>query len=137
MNTEFRKKLPGTTLDYYDVREAVDAIEPGAYAKLPYTSRVLAENLVRRCEPSELTDSLKQLIYRKSDLDFPWYPARVVCHDILGQTALVDLAGLRDAIAGRKIWLRWLIWFCLLFYVILLGEYGPGYSAAEFIYQGF
>ena len=101
MNTEFRKKLPGTTLDYYEVREAVDAIEPGAYAKLPYTSRVLAENLVRRCEPSELTDSLKQLIYRKSDLDFPWYPARVVCHDILGQTALVDLAGLRDAIAEQ------------------------------------
>ncbi|QEY58619.1 Fe/S-dependent 2-methylisocitrate dehydratase AcnD [Pseudomonas sp. C27(2019)] len=101
MNTEFRKKLPGTALDYYDVREAVDAIEPGAYAKLPYTSRVLAENLVRRCEPSELTDSLKQLIYRKSDLDFPWYPARVVCHDILGQTALVDLAGLRDAIADQ------------------------------------
>lgn len=101
MNTEFRKKLPGTALDYYDVREAVDAIEPGAYAKLPYISRVLAENLVRRCEPSELTDSLKQLIYRKSDLDFPWYPARVVCHDILGQTALVDLAGLRDAIAEQ------------------------------------
>ena len=44
---------------------------------------------------------------------------------------------LRDAIAGRKLWVRWLIWFCLLFYVILLGEYGPGYSAAEFIYQGF
>ncbi len=90
MNTEFRKKLPGTALDYYDVREAIDAIEPGAYAKLPYTSRIFAENLVRRCEPSELTDSLKQLIYRKRDLDFPWYPARVVCHDILGQTALVD-----------------------------------------------
>lgn len=101
MNTEFRKKLAGTALHYYDVREAVDAIELGAYAKLPYTSRVLAENLVRRCEPSELTDSLKQLIYRKSDLDFPWYPARVVCHDILGQTALVDLAGLRDAIAEQ------------------------------------
>ncbi len=48
-----------------------------------------------------LTDALKQLIYRKRDLDFPWYPARVVCHDILGQTALVDLAGLRDAIAEQ------------------------------------
>jgi aconitase A len=60
---------------------------------------VLAENLVRRCDPATLTDSLKQLIERKRDLDFPWFPARVVCHDILGQTALVDLAGLRDAIA--------------------------------------
>ncbi|MBC3906788.1 Fe/S-dependent 2-methylisocitrate dehydratase AcnD [Undibacterium umbellatum] len=99
MNTQFRKPLPGTTLDYFDTREAVDAIVPGAYNKLPYTSRVLAENLVRRCDPATLTDSLRQFIERKRDLDFPWFPARVVCHDILGQTALVDLAGLRDAIA--------------------------------------
>jgi iron-sulfur-dependent 2-methylisocitrate dehydratase len=101
MNLEHRKQLPGTGLDYYDARAAVDAISPGAYDKLPYTSRVLAENLVRRCDPAMLTDSLKQLIERKRDLDFPWYPARVVCHDILGQTALVDLAGLRDAIAAQ------------------------------------
>ena len=101
MNTNYRKPLPGTSLDYFDTREAVDAIEPNAYAALPYTSRVLAEQLVRRCEPELLTGALKQLIERKQDLDFPWYPARVVCHDILGQTALVDLAGLRDAIADQ------------------------------------
>jgi aconitate hydratase len=101
MNTEFRKPLPGTRLDYFDTRAAVEAIQPGAYDSLPYTSRVLAENLVRRCDPATLTDSLKQLIERKRDLDFPWFPARVVCHDILGQTALVDLAGLRDAIADQ------------------------------------
>ncbi len=99
MNTLDRKPLPGTQLDYFDTRAAVDRIQPGAYAKLPYTSRVHAENLVRRCDPATLTDSLKQLIERRRDLDFPWFPARVVCHDILGQTALVDLAGLRDAIA--------------------------------------
>ncbi|RZI73081.1 MAG: Fe/S-dependent 2-methylisocitrate dehydratase AcnD, partial [Pseudomonas sp.] len=99
MNTEYRKSLPGTALDYFDARAAVDGIKPGAYATLPYTSRVLAENLVRRCHPTTLTASLTQLIERKRDLDFPWFPARVVCHDILGQTALVDLAGLRDAIA--------------------------------------
>ncbi|MBU6961369.1 Fe/S-dependent 2-methylisocitrate dehydratase AcnD [Pseudomonas sp. CVAP len=99
MNTEHRKSLPGTHLDYFDTRAAVEAIQPGAYDTLPYTSRVLAENLVRRCDPATLTESLKQFIERKRDLDFPWFPARVVCHDILGQTALVDLAGLRDAIA--------------------------------------
>lgn len=99
MNTQYRKPLPGTALDYFDTRAAVDAITPGAYATLPYVARVLAENLVRRCEPATLTASLTQLIERKRDLDFPWFPARVVCHDILGQTALVDLAGLRDAIA--------------------------------------
>ena len=101
MNTAYRKPLPGTGLDYFDAREAVDAIQAGAWDKLPYTSRVLAENLVRRCDPSTLTASLKQLIERQRDLDFPWFPARVVCHDILGQTALVDLAGLRDAIADQ------------------------------------
>ncbi|MHA6887045.1 Fe/S-dependent 2-methylisocitrate dehydratase AcnD [Ralstonia pseudosolanacearum] len=101
MNTAYRKPLPGTSLDYFDARAAVEAIAPGAYDTLPYTSRVLAENLVRRCDPATLADSLRQLIERKRELDFPWFPARVVCHDILGQTALVDLAGLRDAIADQ------------------------------------
>lgn len=101
MNTDYRKPLPGTTLDYFDARAAVEAIAPGAYDRLPYTSRVHAENLVRRAEPAMLAAYLTQLVERRSDLDFPWFPARVVCHDILGQTALVDLAGLRDAIAER------------------------------------
>ena len=101
MNTKYRKTLPGTSLDYFDTRQAVEDIQPGAYDTLPYTSRILAEQLVRRCDPAMLKDSLKQLIGRRQDMDFPWYPARVVCHDILGQTALVDLAGLRDAIAEK------------------------------------
>ncbi|MFS2017808.1 Fe/S-dependent 2-methylisocitrate dehydratase AcnD [Massilia sp. CT11-108] len=99
MNSQYRKPLHGTNLHYFDARAAVEEIQPGAWDTLPYTSRVLAENLVRRCEPMALVPSLKQIIERKRDLDFPWFPARVVCHDILGQTALVDLAGLRDAIA--------------------------------------
>jgi 2-methylcitrate dehydratase (2-methyl-trans-aconitate forming) len=101
LNTAYRQPLPGTGLEYYDVRSAVNEIQAGAYEFLPYTSRVLAEQLVRRCNSAVLTDSLNQLIERRRDLDFPWYPARVVCHDILGQTALVDLAGLRDAIAEQ------------------------------------
>jgi len=101
MNTAYRKNLPGTQLDFYDAREAVDAIQPGAWDKLPYTARVHAENIVRKGEPEKQAAYLSQLIERKRDLDFPWFPARVVCHDILGQTALVDLAGLRDAIADQ------------------------------------
>ena len=101
MNDRYRAPLPGFDLEFYDTRSAVEALKPGAYATLPFTARVLAEQLVRRCDPETLDASLLQLIERKRDLDFPWYPARVVCHDILGQTALVDLAGLRDAIAER------------------------------------
>ncbi len=101
MNSAHRHRLPNTELDYFDAREAVEAIKPGAWQGLPYVSRVLAENLVRRCPPESLRQSLVQIIERRRDQDFPWFPARVVCHDILGQTALVDLAGLRDAIAEQ------------------------------------
>ncbi|OEZ30126.1 Fe/S-dependent 2-methylisocitrate dehydratase AcnD [Variovorax boronicumulans] len=101
MNTDYRKNLPGTALDYFDARAAVEAIQAGAWATMPYTARVHAENLVRRCDPAILVQSLTQLALRRRDHDFPWFPARVVCHDILGQTALVDLAGLRDAIAEQ------------------------------------
>ena len=101
MNSQYRKPLPGTSLDYFDARAAVNAITPGAWDKLPYTARVHAENIVRRADPAIVSDCLTQIIEVKRDLDFPWYPARVVCHDILGQTALVDLAGLRDAIADQ------------------------------------
>ncbi|MBT1451827.1 Fe/S-dependent 2-methylisocitrate dehydratase AcnD [Glaciecola sp. XM2] len=99
MNYEYRKPLPNSKLDYFDTEAAVNAIKPDAYKGLPYTSKVYAENLVRRCPPEDLQQALEQIIYRRRDSDFPWFPARVVCHDILGQTALVDLAGLRDAIA--------------------------------------
>ncbi len=101
INTQYRKPLPGTALDYFDAREAVNAIAPGAWDRLSYTARVHAENLVRKCDPAILTECLGQIVHNKRDRDFPWFPARVVCHDILGQTALVDLAGLRDAIAEQ------------------------------------
>ena len=101
MNTAHRKRLPGTELDWFDARDAVEQIEAGSWAGLPYTARVHAENIVRRCDPTILSECLAQLVQRRRDRDFPWFPARVVCHDILGQTALVDLAGLRDAIADQ------------------------------------
>ncbi len=101
MNQPYRKPLPGTGLDYFDAREAVESIRPGAWDALSYTARVHAENLVRRCDPTILQECLRQIVEGRRDRDFPWFPARVVCHDILGQTAFVDLAGLRDAIAER------------------------------------
>lgn len=101
MNTQYRKPLEGMGIDFFDTRAAIEDISKGAYDELPYTSKVYAENLVRRCPPELLKQSLTQIIERKRDHDFPWFPARVVCHDILGQTAFVDLAGLRDAIAEQ------------------------------------
>ena len=57
---------------------------------------------------------------------------------ILLMVSLMQRCGsLRDRIAKKGLLQRWCIWYVLLFMVILLGYYGPGYSAAEFIYQGF
>lgn len=96
----YRKPLPNTELHYFDVEQAINDVKADSYKTLPYTAKVLAEQLVRNCNDNpKLSEYLAQLIDNKQELDFAWYPARVVCHDILGQTALVDLAGLRDAIA--------------------------------------
>lgn len=107
MNTAYRKPLPGTALDYFDAREAVDAIQSGAWEGLPYTARIHAENIVRKADPAIIETCLLQLIERKREIDFPWFPVRVVCHDILGQTALVTwrvcaMPLLRRAVTRRR-----------------------------------
>ena len=66
MNNEYKKPLPAldgssTDLYYFDVEQAVNEIEPGAYAKLPFSSKVLCENLVRRCPPEDLTEALHSI----------------------------------------------------------------------------
>ncbi len=100
-----RQLLPQSHRYYYDAKKLCDEIKPNAYEQLPYTCKILAENIVRkaegRYEEDQINTWLNELIEHKKEIDFPWYPARVVCHDILGQTALVDLAGLRDAIAEK------------------------------------
>lgn len=101
MNQTYLKTLEHTGVQYIDAAAAVNAVQQGAYARLPYSLKVFAECLVRRADEEQLPALLGQLVEQKQELDFPWYPARVVCHDILGQTALVDLAGLRDAIAEK------------------------------------
>lgn len=64
---------------------------------------------------------------------------------ILFTTALLIIVGcLREKYGYARIWIqnqgvlfRWFIWIGLFVFVLICGEYGPGYSAAEFIYQGF
>ena len=100
-NDKYLKELEGFNTSFYDVKAAVEDITPGSFEKLNYTSRVLAENLIRKCPSEDLKDSLIQLIEKRTDKDFPWFPSRVICHDILGLTAFVDLAGLREAVASK------------------------------------
>ncbi|AXX93347.1 Fe/S-dependent 2-methylisocitrate dehydratase AcnD [Malaciobacter molluscorum LMG 25693] len=100
-NEKYLKQLDNLDVKYYDVKSAVEDIKEGSFEKLNYTSRILAENLIRKCPSEDLKESLIQLIEKRTDKDFPWYPSRVICHDILGLTAFVDLAGLREAVAAK------------------------------------
>ncbi|MBI7467602.1 aconitate hydratase [Pseudomonas aeruginosa] len=69
----------------------------GSPKYLPYSFRVLAENVLRgEANPEH---ALKVIASRSREHDIPFRPARVVLQDLLGTPALVDLAGLRDAVA--------------------------------------
>lgn len=94
-----RIPLPGHDCEIVDVRSHIAQFGPDAFARMPYTARIFAENLLRRCDPDLLKTALTQVVLGRSDADFPFFPARVVLQDLLGTPALVDLAGLRDAVA--------------------------------------
>jgi len=81
-----------------DIRGGVTDLG-GDYAKLPYSLRILAENVLRGEADPEA--ALKVICARSKEFDIPFRPARVVLQDLLGTPALVDLAGLRDAVAAQ------------------------------------
>jgi aconitate hydratase len=82
---------------FHDVAARLErlGLEPGT---LPYSLRVLAENVMRTAG-DEADALLGAIAARARDVDLPFRPARVVLQDLLGTPALVDLAGLRDAVA--------------------------------------
>lgn len=63
MKIFYHKSLQGTQLEYDDVRQALDDIQSGAHAKLPYTSNVLAEQLAKHGDPVILEQSPEELIF--------------------------------------------------------------------------
>lgn len=74
------------------------------------------------------------------DLGLEWIEMVIVLMALLlllAVSLLQQKGSVRDRISAKALPLRWILWYALLFGVILLGCYGPGYSAGEFIYQGF
>jgi 2-methylcitrate dehydratase (2-methyl-trans-aconitate forming) len=93
------RNLPNQSVDFVSVAEALQSIGAATFARMPYSVRVFAENVARRQPAAQAVPYLKALAERRHDVDFPYYPARVVLQDLLGTPALVDLAGMRDAVA--------------------------------------
>lgn len=56
---------------------------------------------------------------------------------VISHISAVGKRSIYTIIAEKPLLLRWTVWYIFIFYIILFGQYGPGYSASEFIYQGF
>ncbi len=78
-------------------------------SKLPFSLRVLLENLVRHEDGVRITkEDISALMHwpdqRTSNRDIPYFPARVLMQDFTGVPAIVDLAAMREAVkrVGRN-----------------------------------
>jgi aconitate hydratase len=74
--------------------------------RLPYSIRVLLENLLRSCaagagicEPGDVGRLANWAMAPAHDAEIPLMPARVILQDFTGVPALVDLAAMRSAVA--------------------------------------
>lgn len=93
------RNLPNQSVDFVSVIDALPLADAAQFLRMPYCVRVFAENIIRKQPADVAAPYLQALAARRHDIDFPYYPARVVLQDLLGTPALVDLAGMRDAIA--------------------------------------
>lgn len=99
-------KLNSRDYSYYDLTQAAKKLGKDI-SKLPYSLKVLLENLIRNFDNDTITQSdLENLIdsvknpTKRTEIAFS--PARVLMQDFTGVPAVVDLASMRDAIAGRN-----------------------------------
>ena len=93
----------GKSYDYFSLEAAAPAV--GDVSRLPYSLKVLLENLLRHEDSrSVYVDDIKQfkvwLENRRAPAEIAYRPARVLMQDFTGVPAVVDLAAMRDAIVG-------------------------------------
>ncbi|MCB1883010.1 MAG: aconitate hydratase, partial [Geminicoccaceae bacterium] len=92
----------GDAYDYFSLPEA--AKDLGDVARLPFSLKVLLENLLRWEDGETVTvEHLKAMAgwldKRTSETEIAYRPARVLMQDFTGVPAIVDLAAMRDAMA--------------------------------------
>lgn len=102
--SDYRKTISVQGQDYhfYDIN-ALEEKGIASIAKLPYTIKILVENLLRKMDGLVVTeeDLLKIARWEKhyaTPQEIPYHPARVLMQDFTGVPAVVDLAAMRDAV---------------------------------------
>ncbi len=103
LGTRKTLKIEGREYDYFSLRAASEKI--GDISRLPYTLKVLLENLLRfedgRTVKADDVKALKGwLDAKRSDREIAYRPARVLMQDFTGVPAVVDLAAMREAMAA-------------------------------------
>src|SRR5215472_9262272 len=94
--------VDGKSYDYFSLEAAAKAAGLGDISRLPFSMKVLLENLVRLENGRTVTvDDIKSvaewLKTKTSEREIAFLPARVLMQDLTGVPAVVDLAAMRDA----------------------------------------
>ena len=101
LNTRRTMKVGGVSYDYYSIPAAAAVV--GDVSRLPYSMKVLLENLLRFEDGgfTVSTDDIQALVNwqhdPKSTREIQYRPARVLMQDFTGVPCVVDLAAMRDA----------------------------------------
>ena len=105
LRTRSTLEVGGKSYAYYSLEKASETL--GDVSRLPYSMKVLLENLLRFEDGETVTgDDLKAMANwlkeRRINREIQYRPARVLMQDFTGVPAVVDLAAMRDAmvIAG-------------------------------------
>ena len=103
-NSEYMKKISvrGKDYHYYDIN-GLQEKGIATITKLPYTIKILVENLLRKLDGQTVReeDLLNIARWKKhytAPQEIPYHPARVLMQDFTGVPAVVDLAAMRDAV---------------------------------------
>src|SRR6201996_5486818 len=102
LKTRRTLSVGGKSFDYFSVKAAEETL--GDLSRLPFSLRVLLENLLRSEDGrSVTTDDIKAigkwLKDKTSDREIAYRPTRVLMQDFTGVPAVVDLAAMRDAMS--------------------------------------
>jgi aconitate hydratase len=103
-NTDYAKSLrvDGNTYTFFDFNQYA-ADSGAAIEKLPYSIRILVENLLRKLDgrvvkETDLSNIVRWQKTYDAPVEIPYHPARVLMQDFTGVPAVVDLAAMRDAV---------------------------------------
>ena len=99
LETRDNLSLPGREVAYFSLAKA--AAKLGDVSRLPFSLKVLLENLLRFEDGSSVTvEDIRALIDwqkdRRSNREIQYRPARVLMQDFTGVPCIVDLAAMRD-----------------------------------------